>query len=205
MNDGIIWFCCLAILVIGMIFGISLDSSSETLDSLYKVFGIVSGIGALLTVIVAISALRTWKHQFSHAERFKAFKELDRIALDCISNIEQYWGVFKDEYFFLNTPKYYQDHSQAKKEKMDLFWKSKDRYRLNVDYAQSLLSAKEQKEFKYTYGHFDTKVHEIINGITNSYNNLEGEDRHEGLIKVEADVLNLKIDLKESLRKFRGQ
>lgn len=89
-------------------------------------FGILSGIGTLLTAIIASSALRTWKHQFSHAERFKAFKELDRVALNCISNIEQYWDVFKDENFTLSTQKYYQDHSKAKKERMNLFWKSKD-------------------------------------------------------------------------------
>ncbi|WP_432464632.1 hypothetical protein [Agarivorans sp. QJM3NY_33] len=205
MNDGIIWFCCFALLVIGMILGISLDSNSETLDALYKVFGIVAGIGTLLTVIIAISALQTWKHQFSHAERFKTFKELDRVALECISNVEQYWGVFKDEYFPPTTPYYYEDHSKAKSEILGLFWKSKDCYRIDVDFAQSLLSAEEQKEFKYSYGHFDTKIHEILNGITQSYNNLEGEERHQGLIKVESDILNLKVDLKDNLRKFRGR
>ena len=80
MRDNVIWFCCFALLLVGMIFGINLDSNSTTLDSFYKVFGVIAGVGTLLTAIIASSALYTWKHQFSHSERFKAFKELEYVA-----------------------------------------------------------------------------------------------------------------------------
>lgn len=95
MNDRVIWFCCFALLFIGMIVGININAGSMTLDALYKVFGIIAGIGTLLTAIIASAALHTWMHQFSHAERFKAFKELEVIGFDCIGAIEKYWGVTK--------------------------------------------------------------------------------------------------------------
>ena len=205
MRDNVIWFCCFALLLVGMIFGINLDSNSTTLDSFYKVFGVIAGVGTLLTAIIASSALYTWKHQFSHSERFKAFKELEYVAFECIGAIERYWDVFKDEHFPSNTPCYYKDHTQAKSAYLDTFWKSKERYRVDVDFVQSLLTPKELKYFKYSYVHFDTKIHNILNNIVNSYDQLEGEERHQSHIKAEKDILALKLEIKENLRIFRGR
>ncbi|WP_394230554.1 hypothetical protein [Shewanella colwelliana] len=205
MKDGVIWFGCFALLLVGMIFGINLDSNSTTLDSFYKVFGIIAGVGTLSTAVIASSALYTWKYQFSHSERFQAFKELEFVAFECIGEIERYWGVFKDEHFPTNTPCYYKDHTQAKSAYLDTFWKSKERYRVDVDFAQSLLTAKELKSFKYSYMHFDTKIHHILNTIVNSYDQLDGEERHQSHIKVEKDILDLKLEIKENMRIFRGR
>ena len=52
---------------------------------------------------------------------------------------------------------------------------------------------------------FDTQIHEILNGITISYDDLEGEERHQSLLKVERNILKLKIDMKANLRQIRGQ
>lgn len=188
-----------------MIFGINLDSNSMTLEFFYKVFGVVAGIGTLLTAAIASSALYTWKHQFSHTERFKAFKEFEQVAFECISSIERYWGVFKDEHFPSNNPCYYKDHAQAKREYLAAFLKSMERYRVDVDFVQSLLTQKELKSFKYSYGHFDTKIHNILNDIVNSYDQLTREERQQSHIKAESDILALKLDMKENLRKFRGR
>ncbi|GIU47088.1 hypothetical protein TUM4438_25030 [Shewanella sairae] len=175
-----------------------------TLDALYKVFGIIAGIGTLLTAVIASAALHTWMHQFSHAERFKAFKKLEGIGFDCIGAIEKYWGVYKDEHFPATTPCHYNDHNLARRESLDIFWESKERYRIDVDFVQSLLLAEEIKDFEYTYSNFDTKVHEIISDITNAYE-LKGDERHNALCRVERNILNLKLDFKKNLRKFRGR
>ncbi|MGL0870708.1 hypothetical protein [Vibrio vulnificus] len=204
MNDKVIWFCCFALLFIGMIVGININTGSMTLDALDKVFGIIAGIGTLLTAVIASAALHTWMHQFSHAERFKAFKELEEIGFNCISAIEKYWGVYKDEHFQARTPYYYKDHELARRESMDLFGKSKERYRIGADFVQSLLLAEEVQDFEFTYINFEIKVHEIINDITNAYEE-NGETRHEALCCVEHKILNLKLDFKKNLRKFRGR
>lgn len=187
-----------------MIFGINLDSNSTTLDSFNKVFGIVSGIGTLLTAIIASSALYTWRHQFSHSERFKSFKRLEQIALECISSIEWYKSVFQDEYWSVSTPCYYKDHAQEKCECMNAFRDAKERYRVDVDFAQSLLTETELRLFKYTYGDFARETHNILNSITSSYEQLEGEDRQNNLIAIESDILTLKLEMKKNLRQFRG-
>ncbi|EHU8078459.1 hypothetical protein KZN62_003465 [Vibrio cholerae] len=205
MSDKIIWFCCFALLSVGIILGVNLDSNSTTLDSLYKVFGVVSGIGTLLTAIIASSALYTWRHQFSHSERFKALKELEQVSLECISSIEKYKGVYEDEYLPIKTPFYYKDHAQSKIEYRKAFEVAKERYRVDVDFVQSLLTPKELKSFKFTYGYFTTQIHGISNCIVRSYEHLEGEERNQNLIKVEADILALKLEIKESLRKLRGR
>lgn len=187
-----------------MIVGININTGSMTLDALYKVFGIIAGIGTLLTAIIASAALHTWMHQFSHAERFKAFKELEEIGFDCIGAIEKYWGVYKDEHFPAKTPCHYKDHELAKSESLELFWGAKERYRIGVDFVQSLLLTEEIQDFEFTYSKFDTKVHEIIRDITNAYE--QGcEERHEALCHIGDSILNLKLDFKENLRKFRGR
>ncbi|MGK0376799.1 MAG: hypothetical protein ACJA1Z_000603 [Patiriisocius sp.] len=188
-----------------MIFGISINSNSITLHALYQVFGIVSGIGTLFAVIIATSALSSWKKQFSHTERFKAFKDLEQVSFECIGAVERYWGVFKDENFSSNTPCYYQDHTKAKNQHLDAFWRAKEYYRVNVDFVQSLLSEAELKYFKYSYGHFDTKIHDILSRIFNSYDNLEGEERFQSLLKIEKSILDLRLGIKESLREYRGR
>jgi hypothetical protein len=205
LSDGIIWFCCFSLLVVGMIFGIGVDSNSMTLDALNKVFGIVSGIGTLFAVIIAISALSSWKKQFSHTERFKAFKDLEQISFECIGAVERYWGVFKDENFPSNTPCYYQDHTKAKNQHLDAFWRSKEYYRVNVDFVQSLLSEDELKSFEYSYGHFDTKIHDIINRIIYSYTSLDDEERFQSLLVVEKNILDFKLGIKNNLREYRGR
>tara|TARA_Y100000780_G_scaffold149606_1_gene134793 strand:- start:46842 stop:47405 length:564 start_codon:yes stop_codon:yes gene_type:complete len=187
-----------------MIVGININAGSTTLDSLYKVFGIIAGIGTLLTAVIASAALYTWMHQFSHAERFKAFKKLEEIGFDCIGALEKYWGVYKDEHVNVNTPYFYNDHNLARKESLDIFWESKERYRINVDFIQSLLLTEEIKDFEYTYTNFDTKAHKIILDITNAYE-LKGEERHKALCCVESNILTLKQDFKKNLRKFRGR
>ncbi|ADT92665.1 hypothetical protein Sbal625DRAFT_3847 [Shewanella baltica OS625] len=204
MNDRVIWFCCFALLFIGMIVGININACSMTLDALYKVFGIIAGIGTLLTAIIASAALHTWMHQFSHAERFKAFKELEVIGFDCIGAIEKYWGVYKDEHFPAKTPCHYKDHELARSESLEIFWESKERYRIGVDFVQSLLLTEEIQYFEFSYSNFDTKVHEIISDIANAYEQ-DGEVRHKALCHVERNILNLKLDFKKNLRKFRGR
>ena len=204
MSDRIIWFSCFSLLAVGIIFGISFDTDSMTLDALSKVFSIVSGIGTLFAVIIAISALSTWKKQFTYTQRFKAFNELEQIAFECIGAVERYWGVFKDENFPSNAPCYYQDHNEAKGKYLDAFWRSKEYYRVNVDFAQSLLSEVELKSFEYSYCQFDTKIHTILNRIVNSYDNFEGEERLQSLREVEQNILDLKLGIKSNLRKYRG-
>lgn len=204
MNDKVVWFCCFSILAAGMVFGISIDSNEMTLDTLSKVFSVVSGLGTLVAVIIAISALSTWKKQFSHNERFQAFKELEEIAFECIGSVEGYWGVFKDEYFLTNTPCFYQDHNEAKSKYSDVFWKSKEYYRVKVDFVQSLLSEAELKSFEYTYSQFDTKIHNILNHIVISYDNLDGEERFQSLLEVERNIYDLKLAIKTNLREYRG-
>lgn len=157
MNDRVIWFCCFALLFIGIIVGININAGSMTLDALYKFVGILAGIGTLLTAIIASIAL----HEFSHAERFKAFKELEKIGFDCIGAIEKYWGVYKDEHFPAKTPYHYKNHELARSESLELFWESKERYRIGVDFVQSLLLTEEIQYFEFSYSNFDTKVHEI--------------------------------------------
>ncbi|MCU8120357.1 hypothetical protein M2G58_21510 [Vibrio vulnificus] len=205
MSDKVIWFCCFALLSVGIILGVNLDSNSTTLDSFYKVFGVVSGIGTLLTAIIASSALYTWRHQFSHSERFKALTELEQVSMECISSIEKYRGVYEDEHLPVNTPFYYPDHAEAKREYRKAFEDAKERYRVGVDFVQSLLTPKELTSFKFTYGYFTAQIHGISNRIVNSYEHFEGEERHQNLIKVEADILDLKLEIKESLRKLRGR
>lgn len=205
LSDRVIWFCCFALLAVGMILGINLDSNSTTLETFYKVFGVIAGIGTLLTAVIASSALYTWKYQFSHSERFKAFKDLEQVAFECIGAVEQYWGVFKNENFPSNTPCYYENHTEAKSKNLDAFWNSKNRYRVDVDFVQSLLSERELKSFEYSYGNFDTKTRNILNRIVNSYDGLEGEERHQSLLIVERSILDLKLDIKKNLRKFRGR
>ncbi|MFP3675480.1 hypothetical protein SB724_21940, partial [Bacillus sp. SIMBA_031] len=75
---------------VGIILGINFDINSTTLGSLDKVFSIIASIATLLMALIATFALFTWKHQFSHAERFKTFKELEKIALECIGTTEKY-------------------------------------------------------------------------------------------------------------------
>ncbi len=205
MIDKIVVFCCFSLLAVGIILGINFDINSTTLGSLDKVFSIIASIATLLMALIATFALFTWKHQFSHAERFKTFKELEKIALECIGTTEKYLGVFKDEYFPVNAPSNYKDHSKAKSEVLDTFWGAKCRYQIAVDFAQSLLTVDEQKTFIYSYSYFDTQIHEILNGITISYDDLEGEERHQSLLKVERNILKLKIDMKANLRQIRGQ
>jgi hypothetical protein len=203
LSDRIIWFCCFALLAIGMIVGINIDSNSMTLDALYKVFGVISSIGTLLAVIIASRALTAWKVQFNHTERFKAFKELEEIAFECIGAVERYWGVFEDEHFTFNTNFYYKNHTEAKSKYLDAFWKSKEYYQVNVDFVQSLLTEVELKSFKYSYPHFDTQINSILNRVGNSYNSLEGEERFQNLLRVREDILDLKLSIKNDLREYR--
>jgi hypothetical protein len=205
LSDGVIWFCCFALLAIGLIVGININSNSMTLDALYKVFGVISGIGTLLAVIIASRALTAWKVQFNHTERFKAFKELEQIAFECIGAVERYWGVFKDEHFPSNTPCYYKNHTEAKSKYLDAFWKSKEYYQVNVDFVQSLLTEEELKSFKYSYSHFDTQIHDILNRVVNSYDALEKEERFQSLLKVEKDIQDFRLSIKNDLREYRGR
>ncbi|ATG79945.1 hypothetical protein [Pseudoalteromonas sp. 1_2015MBL_MicDiv] len=202
--QGSILFFCLSLLSIGVIVGFTIKANSTTLDALYKAFGVISGIGTLLTALIASLALYTWKYQFSHGERFKAFKKLEEIALDCISAIEVYRGVYEDEHLSGNTRCYYDDHNKAKNKSRDTFRESIERYRKDVDFVQSLLTNEELTEFEFTYGNFNSKVHGILNSVSQSYE-FNGEEQHKELLIVEKDILELKLKVKEHFRQFRGR
>ncbi|WP_337028242.1 hypothetical protein [Vibrio cholerae] len=78
--DKVIVACCIALMLSGMIFGICLNSGSDTLDATYKVFGVVSGLAASLTALVALKALSTWKEQFFHNILYEKMTELESIG-----------------------------------------------------------------------------------------------------------------------------
>jgi hypothetical protein len=201
LSDRVIWFCCFALLSVGVIVGINLDSGLDTLDAWSKIFGIVSSIGTLLGVIFAARAIHEWRHEFSHSKKFDSFRELEDIALNCTSLLYKYSAVRLDEHRDNSRIQYYDGNYMQYSEKIDEYIRA---YQKEVRYSESLLSKCERKLFIYDYPEFQAVIRAIVVNIDKAFDD-EDADLVDSLNNVEHQTQDLFNDIKKNLRRFRGR
>ncbi|HDZ9623491.1 TPA: hypothetical protein RU048_003600, partial [Vibrio cholerae] len=102
--DSVIVFCCIALVLVGVILGINLDIEESSLKILNGLSTTLSAFATLFAAIVALYGLNMWRNQFVFSERFKVFCELEEITIDGLSLVSRYKGVYWDEYCKLKTP-----------------------------------------------------------------------------------------------------
>ncbi|HDZ9178002.1 TPA: hypothetical protein RUZ09_003583, partial [Vibrio cholerae] len=96
--DSVIVFCCIALVLVGVILGINLDIEESSLKILNGLSTTLSAFATLFAAIVALYGLNMWRNQFVFSERFKVFCELEEITIDGLSLVSRYKGVYWDEY-----------------------------------------------------------------------------------------------------------
>jgi hypothetical protein len=193
--DKVITACCIALMLSGMIFGVSLNSDSETLDVAYKVFGVVSGLAASLTILVALKALSVWREQFFHNMLYEKMTELESIGRHVISSVEQ--RKLAQEQLRLSTDdEYYEGlNKQANINFRDYI----EKYRLSVDCVYPLLNKSQEDNFAYTYVKFSQQAHKLLCAVDSLF---KGEFNQDDSNKVEGDVLAFKLKFKDDFRRY---
>ncbi|HDY7424735.1 TPA: hypothetical protein RQJ46_004451 [Vibrio vulnificus] len=194
--DKVIVACCIALMLSGMIFGISLNSGSDTLDATYKVFGVVSGLAASLTVLVALKALSTWKEQFFHNILYEKMTELESIGRNVIGSVKQ--RKLAQEQLRLKLSTEDCDYYEKLKESANVsFRKSMEEYRINVDRIYPLLDKAVEEKFPYTYIKFSQQAYNLLRSVDALF---DDEFNQEVSNQVDDDILKLTLDFKEELR-----
>lgn len=201
MNDRTIFCCCLLLVCNGIIVGVNIDCNGDTLDCVFKVFSIVTITATVLTAIFGLKGFRTGRYQFHSSTKTKAFRELEAVAFSCIDAIENYITVYDDEFFHSKAAAVYADHDAARSDVLVKICHEKEKFRIDADFAQSLLTKKELAVFSYSYTEFDAEIHRILRDISHSYQT-EGEGRCQKLCQVESDISKLKSGIKGSFRGY---
>ncbi len=185
----------------GIIVGVNIDCNNTTFDCVFKVFTIVTITATVLTAIFGFKGFRTWRYQFNSSAKTNAFRELEAVAFSCIEAIEKYIGVYDDEFFHGKDGSVYADHEVARSDVLVKICNEKEKFRIDADFAQSLLTKNELACFAYSYDDFDAEIHRILRDITHSYQ-MEGEKRCQKLCQVESDISKLKSGIKGSFRGY---
>ncbi|HFQ5290517.1 TPA: hypothetical protein ACGUPN_004529 [Vibrio vulnificus] len=195
--DKVIVACCIALMLSGMIFGIGLNSGSDTLDATYKVFGVVSGLAASLTVLVALKALSTWKEQFFHNILYEKMTELESIGRNAISSVQQ--RKFAQETLRLGilTEEERDYYEELKKRANISFRKSIEEYRVNVDRIYPLLNKSVEEKFPYSYINFSQEAHKLLSSVDALF---DDEFNQKSSNKIDDDILKFTLKFKEELR-----
>ncbi|WP_337914393.1 hypothetical protein [Vibrio cholerae] len=194
--DKVIVACCIALMLSGMIFGICLNSGSDTLDATYKVFGVVSGLAASLTALVALKALSTWKEQFFHNILYEKMTELESIGRNAISSIQQ--RKLAQEQLRLKISTEDCDYYEELKKRANMsFRESIEEYRINVDRIYPLLNKAVEEKFPYTYIKFSQKAHKLLRSVDALFDDEFNQDASN---KVDDDILEFTLKFKEELR-----
>jgi hypothetical protein len=199
LRDSIIWLTCILLMFSGMIFGISINSDSNTLDWFYKVFGSISGLTTIGMFSIAAYALSTWKDQFYHSKLYDNLTEQECIARNTISYLEAYITANKE--LRLGTDFETTEHyKELKKSSYSNFLGEIEIYRIKVDSIYPLLTQEQEKYFKYSYSKFRQDTHEIRMRVYQLYEINDYKQSEYNLI--ESDILNLKQDIKSCFRSY---
>ncbi|WP_138950708.1 hypothetical protein [Pseudoalteromonas sp. BSi20495] len=202
LRDSIIWLGCILLLLIGMILGVNINSDSDTLDSIYKVFGSISGIATLAMASIAAFALSTWKTQFYHEKIYDHLTELETIARNTISHLEAYITAnnelrLDDTSEDLIANQHYKD---LKKSSYSNFLSEIEKYRIHVGHIFPLLTEHQVKDFKYTFLKFSQDVHALRSSAYQLYVINEFDQAESN--KIESEILNLKLDIKDCFQRY---
>lgn len=196
--DKVIVACCIALMLSGMIFGIGLNNGSDTLDATYKIFGVVSGLAASLTVIVALKALSGWEDQFFHNILYEKMTELESTGLNVIGSVRQ--RKFAQEQLRLNHKNEDLNYYEKLKKSANIsFRKSIEEYRINVDRIYPHLEKSIEEKFPYTYIEFSKQAHKLMNSVDALF---KDEFSQEESNQVDDDILAFTLNFKEELRSY---
>lgn len=192
--DKVIGACCIALMLSGMIFGIGLNSDSDTLDAAYKVFGVISGLTASLTVLVALKALSTWEDQFFHNRLYEKMTELESIGRNVISSVQQRKLAQDQLRLGTNDDDYYEN---LKKVANANFRENIEKYRLSVDSVYPLLEKNREQQFPYTYIEFSQQASKLLRAVDSLF---DSEFNQQNSNQVDKDILEFTLKFKEELR-----
>ncbi|OEE91470.1 hypothetical protein [Vibrio crassostreae] len=194
--DKVIVACCIALMLSGMILGIGLNSGSDILDASYKVFGVVSGLAASLTVLVALKALSTWKEQFFHNILYEKMTELESIGRNVIGSVQQR-KLAQEQLRFKRSAEERDDYEKLKESANVSFRASIEEYRINVDRIYPLLDKAVEEKFPYTYIKFSQQAYKLLSSVDALF---DGEFNQEASNQVDEEILGFTLNFKKELR-----
>jgi hypothetical protein len=177
LNDKTIFFYSALLVCNGILVGTNIDFNNNTF---YLVFSLVAVIGTVIAAFVG----------------FPVFKQLEVVAFSCIDAVEKYMDV-QYKLHYGKEALFYDEHKSACDDLLITICNKKEKFRVDVDFAQSLLSNKELAHFFYSHVEFEAEIYKLLRNIKNTYQ-IEGESRCQQLCQVEADIAGLKLDIKES-------
>ena len=201
--DSVIVFCCIALVLVGVVLGINLDIEESSLKILNGFSTTLSAFATLFAAIVALYALNMWRNQFVFSERFKAFCELEEIAIDGLSLVSSYKGVYWDQYCKLNTPTVYEDHEKKRASLSQNMRENVYLYSRKVDYAESLLTEKDLKYFKFGFFEYERNLYSLFQEIDGAYE-VDDADQRALLNQHQQSFIKFSKSIKKELRTIRN-
>ncbi|MFH4802792.1 hypothetical protein WMQ58_13705 [Vibrio diabolicus] len=201
--DSVIVFCCIALVLVGVILGINLDIEESSLKILNGFSTTLSAFATLFAAIVALYGLNMWRNQFVFSERFKAFCELEEIAIDGLSLVSSYKGVYWDQYCKFKTPTVYEDHEKERTTLSQSMRENVYSYSRKVDYAESLLTEKELKGFQFGFLKYEQNLYSLFQEIDRAYE-VDGAEQRALLNQCQQSFIEFSKSIKKELRTIRN-
>lgn len=94
MSDKIIWICCFALVVVGVIFGINIATNPEVTAGIANSLDILASLATILAAFIAIYTLNSWKKQLRHEARFNAFSRLEENTRLCFRHLSKHDSLY---------------------------------------------------------------------------------------------------------------
>ncbi|MBL4914577.1 hypothetical protein L2719_08645 [Shewanella schlegeliana] len=183
--------------MLGIAIGVSYDASTEETLAWIQALSSVGGVViAVSTMLIALYALRTWKSQFDHAEKFKAIVNLETQLRALYESFDSFLEGYIQNVVYANSEKDYSDLQKCYLDERDSF------IRL-MNFSLSFLSSKEQnkvlQEFEKTL-----KVFDDARGLANSYHGC-GDTSDFNILRFEnnKEIERNQTDYKGLLRRLR--
>ncbi|MGI2172231.1 hypothetical protein ACROAE_18900 [Shewanella sp. MF05960] len=200
--DGVIVSCCFALVLVGVIFGINLNVENDVLIIINGFSTTLSALATLFAAIVALYGLNIWRNQYVFSERFKAFYELEEIAINALDLASRYNGIYWDEHSTLKTPPVYKNHKQERTSLSQEMRENICSYSRKVDYAKSLLTEKELTQFKYDFIDYERNVYELFQTLDKAYET-DGQERSKLISEYHSNYIIFSKGIKKNLRSIR--